>query len=208
LAQLKLFEGCIPWMYRDTAGHVTVGVGLMLPDSSSACALPFTSPSGPSTPRQIAAEFARVSALPPAKLPAFYKSPTSPELPQPVIDAKLSAVLEAFEAALRAKLPAYDALPDSVKIALLDMAYNLGPEGLLKGYPLMLRAIESSSWAQAAAECERHGVSAARNAWTSQQLLSAAIATIKAEAESLERTSTTWLARLGRWIRTLLRPSR
>jgi len=41
LAQLKTFEGCVPWMYRDTAGKVTVGVGLMLPDAAAACALPF-----------------------------------------------------------------------------------------------------------------------------------------------------------------------
>jgi len=40
LAQLKTFEGCVPWMYRDTVGRVTVGVGLMLPDAAAACALP------------------------------------------------------------------------------------------------------------------------------------------------------------------------
>jgi GH24 family phage-related lysozyme (muramidase) len=38
---LKQFEGCVPWMYRDTVGKVTVGVGLMLPDVRAAQALPF-----------------------------------------------------------------------------------------------------------------------------------------------------------------------
>ena len=36
LEKLKEFEGCVPWMYRDTVGKVTVGVGLMLPDVEAA----------------------------------------------------------------------------------------------------------------------------------------------------------------------------
>jgi GH24 family phage-related lysozyme (muramidase) len=41
LAALERFEGSIPWMYNDTAGKVTVGVGLMLPDAVAAAHLPF-----------------------------------------------------------------------------------------------------------------------------------------------------------------------
>ena len=63
LAQLKSFEGCVSWMYRDTVGRVTVGVGLMLPDAATACALPFqTAVGAAATSEQIAAEFARVEA--------------------------------------------------------------------------------------------------------------------------------------------------
>jgi GH24 family phage-related lysozyme (muramidase) len=219
LAQLKVFEGCVSWMYRDTAGNITVGVGLMLPDAATACALPFglltegqvtggQAAGGAATAAEIAAEFARVDGLVAGKLPEFYRGPASLELPQPVIDQKLSEVLEGFEATVRAGLSGYDALPDGVKIALLDMAYNLGPEGLLKGYPRMLQAVEAGNWAQAAAECERGGIGAARNAWTSKQFLSAVISTIKAEAETIEHASASWFARLGRWLRGLLRPDR
>ncbi len=209
LAQLKVFEGCVPWMYRDTAGNVTVGVGLMLPDAAAACALPFAGAGGgAATAAEIAAEFARVDGLAVGKLPEFYKATASPELPQAVIDERLSAVVEGFEATLRAGLAGYDALPDGVKMALLDMAYNLGPEGLLKGYPRMLQAVEAGNWAQAAAECERHRISAARNAWTSRQFLSAVVATIKAEAEAVETKAAGWLRRLGRWLRGWLRISR
>ena len=154
LAQLKSFEGCVPWMYRDTVGKVTVGVGLMLPDAAAACALPFQAAEGAAaTAEQIAAEFARVEALAMGKLPSFYRAAGSLELPEAVIDEKLSAVLAGFEATLRAKLAGYDALPDGVKMALLDMAYNLGPEGLLEGYPRMIHAVETGAWAEAAAEC-------------------------------------------------------
>jgi GH24 family phage-related lysozyme (muramidase) len=173
LAQLKVFEGSVPWMYRDTGGNVTVGVGLMVPDVAAACALAFQAGDAPATQPQIGSEFARVAALPPARLPAFYRAADSPQLPQEIIDAKLGAVLQVFETQLRSGLPGYDALPGTVKMALLDMAYNLGPAGLLRGYPRMLTAIAAGDWAQAAAQCMRDGIGAARNAWTRQQLLAA-----------------------------------
>jgi GH24 family phage-related lysozyme (muramidase) len=201
LAQLKSFEGCVPWMYRDTVGRVTVGVGLMLPNAAAACALPFQTAEGAATAEQIAAEFARVEALAMGKLPSFYRATGSLELPELVIDEKLSAVLTGFEATLRAGLTGYDALPDGVKMALLDMAYNLGPEGLLKGYPKMIRAVETGAWAEAAAECARGGINAARNAWTRQQMLAGVVGAIQAEAEAVEKEAGGWLRRVWRGVK-------
>jgi hypothetical protein len=109
----------------------------------------------------------------PGRLPEFYRAAGSPELPQAVIDAKLSEVLGVFEESLRTGIAGYEGLPDPAKMALLDMAYNLGPAGLLRGYPRMLRAVESGNWAQAAAECGRGGIGAARNGWTKAQFLAA-----------------------------------
>lgn len=208
LAELKIFEGCVPWMYRDSVGKVTVGVGLMLPDAAAACALPFEAASVPATAQQIEAEFARVAALPLGRLPSFYRTAASLELPEPVIDARLSAVLEGFEATLRARITGYDALPDAVKMALLDMAYNLGPAGLLDGYPRLIHALESGAWAAAAAQCAREGINTARNAWTQQQILSAVVATIHAETESFEKNPGGWMGRIGRAVRWLLRLGR
>jgi GH24 family phage-related lysozyme (muramidase) len=189
LAKLKEFEGCVPWMYRDTVGKVTVGVGLMLPDARAAEALPFVLGARAATPEEIAAEYARVDAMMLGRASAFYKVPSSLELTQQTIDAKLKSVLEGFEADLRTQFPHYDALPDGVKMALLDMIYNLGPEGLFKGFPHLVAAVEAGAWAQAAEHCMRRGPSAARNAWTRQQFLSAVVSTIKAETEN-------WLARI------------
>jgi GH24 family phage-related lysozyme (muramidase) len=205
LAQLKLFEACVPWMYLDSVGQVTVGVGLMLPDAAAASALAFILAGASATQNQIAADFARVAALAPDKLPAFYRADISPQLPQPIIDAKLTAVLTSFETTIRAAIPAYDAFPNPVKIALLDMAYNLGPTGLLKGYPRMLSAVESGNWTQAAAECARNGIGEARNAWTRQQFLSAPIANISAQAEAEARSLT---HRLAAWLKTIWRKLR
>jgi len=202
LAQLKSFEGCVPWMYRDSVGRVTVGVGLMLPDAAAACALPFQTEDGSAaTAQQIAAEFARVHALTMAKLPSYYRTGGSLELPETVIDERLSAVLRGFEATLRAHFTSYDLLPSGVKMALLDMAYNLGPAGLLEGYPRLIQAVETGAWAQAAAECARGGINATRNAWTRQQMLSAVVGTIQAEAAEAEG----WLRRVWRGVRRALR---
>ncbi|MBB5338052.1 glycoside hydrolase family protein [Tunturiibacter gelidoferens] len=185
LAKLKEFEGCVGWMYRDTVGKVTVGVGLMLPDAKAAESLPFILGSRPATLQEIAAEYTRVNSLPQGRAAAFYKSPNGLELPQQTIDAKLTTVLHSFETDLRTHLPHYDTLPDSVKLALLDMTYNLGPAGLFKDFPHLIAAVQSGSWAEAAARCLRRGPSAARNNWTREQFLSAVVTSIQAEAESL-----------------------
>jgi GH24 family phage-related lysozyme (muramidase) len=196
LTKLKEFEGCVPWMYRDTVGKVTVGVGLMLPDAKAAEALPFVIGPRAATPEEIAAEYARVDAMAMGRASAFYKTPTSLVLTQQTIDAKLTSVLTGFEADLKGQFPHYDTLPDGVKMALLDMIYNLGPAGLFKGFPHLVAAIQTGAWTQAAEHCIRRGPSAARNDWTREQFLSAVVGTIKAEAES-------WLRRIPRWIRQI-----
>ena len=183
-------------MYRDTVGKVTVGVGLMLPDAKAAEALPFVVGTRPATPEEIAAEYARVDAMPIGRASAFYKTPTSLLLTPQTIDAKLTSVLAGFEADLRAQFPHYDTLPDSVKMALLDMIYNLGPAGLFKGFPHLVAAIQTGAWTQAAQHCIRRGPGAARNDWTKEQFLSAVVGTIKGEAD-------TWLTRIRGWIRQI-----
>ena len=181
-------------MYRDTVGKVTIGVGLMLPEVKAAESLPFLLGNRPATPQEIAAEYTRVDSLPQARAATFYKSPNSLELPQTTIDAKLISILQGFETDLRTHLARYDTLPDGVKLALLDMTYNLGPAGLFKDFPHLIAAVESGSWAEAAAHCLRRGPSAARNNWTREQFLSAVVTNIQAEAESL-------LQRIWRLIR-------
>jgi GH24 family phage-related lysozyme (muramidase) len=183
-------------MYRDTVGKVTVGVGLMLPDAKAAQTLPFVLGARAATPEEIAAEYARVDAMTLGRASSFYKVPTSLELTQQTIDARLSSVLAGFESDLRNEFRHYDMLPDGVKMALLDMIYNLGPAGLFKGFPHLVAAIQTGAWAQAAEHCMRRGPSAARNNWTRQQFLSAVVGTIKAETEG-------WLNRIWSRIRQI-----
>ncbi|WP_213805919.1 hypothetical protein [Granulicella sp. dw_53] len=198
LTKLKHFEGSVPWMYRDTVGKVTVGVGLMLPNVEAALALPFTLSGRAATAAEIRADFARVTAMVEGKTAAYYRIPESPQLGEETIDTKLLNVLRQFETRLQTALHGYDQFPDAVKLALLDMAYNLGPAALLSGYPHLIAAVEQGNWVRAAAECTRQGPSAERNTWTRGQFLAAVVTTIKAEAES-------WWARLVRRLRDLWR---
>ena len=183
LAKLEWFEGSIPWMYLDTRGHVTVGVGLMVPDAAAAEKLPFTSGSRAATSTEIATEFARVEAMPMGRPALFYRHDGSLILEKQDIDSLLRSVLAGFDGELRARISGYSEFPDSVKVALLDMAYNLGPLGLLHGYPTLIAAVESGNWARAAANCFRHGPGAMRNQWTQNMFLQNVVGTLKAEGE-------------------------
>jgi len=185
LAKLEEFEGSIPWMYLDTVGKVTVGVGLMLPDVAAAQKLSFVIGDRPATEAEVAAEFARVEAMAMGRPAQFYHRAGGPALPQAEIDSLLRTVLVGFEGEVRARLPGYDSFPDGVKLALLDMAYNLGPVGLLRGYPRLITAVEAGNWAQAASASFRHGPGAARNQWTQKMFLQNVIGSMKAQGDGL-----------------------
>jgi GH24 family phage-related lysozyme (muramidase) len=197
LAKLEWFEGSIPWMYLDTHGNVTVGVGLLLEDDAAAQKLPFVHGSRAATPSEIAAEFQRVHAMPMGRPAMFYRREGELELEKADIDSLLRDVLTGFEGQLRNRLPGYDAFPDGVKIALLDMAYNLGPAGLIKGYPALIAAVECGNWAKAAANCFRHGPGAARNQWTERMFRQCVVGMMDAASEGK-------LARFGYGIVGLL----
>lgn len=184
MAKIKEFEGSVPWMYLDTVGKVTVGVGLMLVNEIAAHALPFTIDGRPANLDEIGREFARVSAMKKGQLAKFYFNSNGLQLPEEAIDARLRDTLTGFEGYLRSHIHGYLALPDSAKLALLDMIYNLGPGRLFGEYPRLIAAIERSDWNAAAASSSRRGPAANRNSWAKQQFLAAAsVVHLKAEAE-------------------------
>lgn len=194
IATLRRFEGSVPWMYLDTVGKVTVGVGLMLSNEEAAHALPFRRGSAAASTSDISVEFARVSAMKRGELARTYRQTNGLELSDETIDDRLRQAVLGFESYLRSHVAGYDGLPDAAKVALLDMAYNLGPGRLLTEYHHLLDAIAREDWKAAAAASLRHGPSAARNLWTRQQFLSAATATLaQVKAEARQASWTTWL---------------
>jgi GH24 family phage-related lysozyme (muramidase) len=180
------FENCIPWLYRDTRGNVTVGVGKMIPSQAALldldlvhpfqCAAPpyAESPDGPgrATMPQMVADWNRLQALPYGQeyKAGSYKALSSVYLLDADSSALLMEVVTANDAELAPKLPCYAGLPDCVKVALLDMAYNLGCAGLLDGYPKMLAAAAIGDWITMAAQCRRGGIPEERNAWAAQEI--------------------------------------
>ena len=96
MAKIKEFEGSIPWMYLDTVGKVTVGIGLMLVNEIAAHGLPFTVGDRPAKLDEIGREFARVSAMKPGQLAKFYFLKQGLQLPDTVIETKLRDTMEGF----------------------------------------------------------------------------------------------------------------
>jgi GH24 family phage-related lysozyme (muramidase) len=175
VARLTYFEGSVSWMYRDTRGYVTVGVGQMLPDAAGAQALAFVDASGaPAAPEAILADFQRVQAMVPAMNANSYRAPASLLLTDATIAALLQARVEEFDSALSGRFADYGTFPDPARLGLLDMIYNLGSAGLFSGFPKLMGHVDNTDWANAALECHRAGPSEERNAWTAAQFNTAA----------------------------------
>ena len=171
---LKRWEGVVPYLYLDSIGLVTVGVGFMLPNVYAASTLPFMNTAGePASQVEIALDYNRVKMLPANKLPTYYHSFSSPLLPQAEINRLLAANVVSFEVSLRRIYPDYDIYPDSVKVGLIDMCYNLGAAKLQATYPKFNAAVRSHNWELAASQSHRNGPSSERNAWTAGKFMEA-----------------------------------
>lgn len=166
IAQLGTFEGNIPHMYLDSVGCVTVGIGCMLPNAAAACQLPFHAPNDPQSAEEdaIAADFARVKAMPANRLPHFYDAPNALILMPSDISAICMSRLQVFDVNLRGLFPQWDSIPEPAKLAMLDMTYNMGFGGFEKFHKL-IAAVNAGDWTTAASECLVSGSPAARQAW-------------------------------------------
>ena len=162
------YEGCVPHMYLDTVGKVTVAIGNLLPNVASAKALAFVlrATGAAASPAEIAGDFDAVSKQPKGLFYGKYKEHTRLDLPAGEIDALFKRRVATFEQELRGYYPKYDAFPDKAKLAMLDMAFNLGSTGLKKSWPNLNKAIDALDWAAAAVHCIRPQAQARRNAGT------------------------------------------
>ena len=168
---LEGFEGKVCKMYQDTRGNVTCGVGFELPNAMTACGFAWYLPGGvvEATVPEIRSEWQRVKAMEHGLLPEVYAIPTALVLRPEDIDAHLLIELDSLADGLAMGIEGFDALPDAWKMALTDMAFNLGLNGLLDGYPHLLADVEAGNGSGAAAQCHRIGISDARNNWAKSQ---------------------------------------
>jgi hypothetical protein len=190
-AVVPRWEGNVPYLYLDSddPANPTTGNGYLVPTLETCQTLAWLTADGSAaTADQIAAEWARVTALPGKRLASFYHCAESLLLAQATVDALTLSKVRGFDSQLRAMLPAYDSFPDAAKIALLDMAMNLGigrpaqnghPATGLHAYQHFIAAVNATppDWNTAAAQSGRNTANpafAARNAWTAQQFQAAA----------------------------------
>ncbi len=159
------FEGSVNHMYLDTRGLVTVGVGNYLPNVDAAQALDFvnTDTHQNASTVEIAIDYNNVSKQVGAKRADYYKQFCKLELPQDKIDILFNSRVSEFVASLNKSYPDYNTYPESVQLAMLDMAFNLGVGGLKTKWPKLNAAIAAQDWTNAATCCIRPGGQQSRN---------------------------------------------
>jgi len=161
---LSTHEGRKAWMYPDTAGNVTVGVGHLIFSSSAATQLGFTDVN-----LDTASEEDVVNGW------NFVKSSNqeykSLILADSAIDNLLMGDVSHFYLVLIQTFPAFESYPEPPQLGLYDMVFNLGS---FRAFPRFGAAVLNRNWASAAAECQREGIGAARNQDTKNQFLECA----------------------------------
>ena len=167
-ARLKQQEGSIDHMYLDTRGFVTVGVGQLLASEEVAAEFGFVHrDSGAAATRDdIINEYRNLKSQQPGLVASRYKQYTQLILPEATIDALLEQKIDEFSAGLQKELTGFDNYPEPAKEALLDMAFNLGLNGLINKFPRLVASAKNQDWNGCAAECHRNGIGDARNQLT------------------------------------------
>jgi GH24 family phage-related lysozyme (muramidase) len=179
LPKMKEFEGNYSYMYLDTTGNVTVGVGEMLPNAAAAQKFAFVRRAdatakppvlpGPATNDEKKLDYDNVKKQTAGRLATYYQQFTKLDLPQSVIDATVTAEVFQFTVSLVATFPDFNSYPNEACAAIFDMAYNLGIAGLTSKFPTFCKAVKDKDWATAAKECQRGGIGDSRNDWTKAQ---------------------------------------
>jgi len=178
LSFIKKHEGNFTYMYLDTRGNVTVGVGYLLSTASMTMALSSSFSVRSSLeakkkksadeafkkdPKQaVTDEFKAVGALSKGRLPSYYKTNTTLDLAQSKVDALLKLEVVAAEKSVKGIFEAFDTFPEPAQVAIIDMAYNLGTAGF-KQYETLISDLKKKDWATAATHCKRTGPSQSRN---------------------------------------------
>jgi GH24 family phage-related lysozyme (muramidase) len=177
LAMLKSYEGCFPYMYLDSRGYVTVGVGFWLETPDHAASYTFyinSTPSGSAqkaTSDQVRAEWSHVKCQAANHLETYYQQFTTVQMQEPDMDAMLTEKVSAFEAVARKTFANWDDFPASAQLALLDMIYNLGS---LIAFPKLVAYATKKDWVNCAQQCYRNGPGNQRNNETKARFQAAA----------------------------------
>jgi hypothetical protein len=152
------FEGAIPYMYLDVKGLVTVGVGNLIDPLDAATVLPFRfkhKPELPASKDQIAAEWHRLKCDPSLAMKGHLACErlTLLELSNDAIDTLIEQRLSSNEALLKHQEPFhdFDTWPADAQLALLSMAWAVGPSGL-KSFPKFSAACQRHDFETAALE--------------------------------------------------------
>lgn len=151
------FEAPLNYMYLDTKGLVTVGIGHQIFSAEDAQQIPFLDGANkPVSKEEIKRQFdlLKGSFLPNYKATS-YKSLTSIHISEETMADLMDANLQDCDRQLRLLFPGFDRYPSNVRLVLFDMAFNGGVGSLKGGYPKFVDAIKRGNWRAAAGESHR-----------------------------------------------------
>lgn len=152
-------EGKHPHIYLDNRGLPTAGIGFLLRNEQACAALPWE----PNTAAALT-DYRVVRTKPKGYRAAWYGQFCTARLSENVMGALFKQKIGEFRRAITRHWQ-LEQLPLAAQIALVDMAYTLGAQGLT-AYIELASAVRARDWDTAAAECHRGGVSIRRNADT------------------------------------------
>lgn len=177
IERLKGFEGYADHLYLDTAGKITVGVGLMYGSADSLVASHITfrhkATGKIATASEIKEEYKRVSKLSKGRPLSFYRghgllSADGADLQGRLIRRLAEAGTDAMyffntgKPVAGGKFEQFSDLPTNVQLALMDMAFNLGRSKLCK-FQNLRAFLKQGDWQNAAKESHRRGIQSSRN---------------------------------------------
>lgn len=182
-------EGWVTWMYLCTAFRVTTGLGYLIDSPGAALALNWLRPGGArATPDEVRAEWQAVKAstkLAPAGGGRFAQI-TRLRITDEEVERLAFARLDGFWRHLCSWLPDLPAWPAPAQLAILSMAWGLGPafnevrgpSGALM-WPKFVAAAKRGDFATCADECKMRGAGSisTRNAHNKSLFLAAGHAT-------------------------------
>jgi GH24 family phage-related lysozyme (muramidase) len=124
------FEGYLTFMYADVKNLVTTGMGNLIDPIGAALSLPWVNSDGsPASQQQISDAWNAVKARSDLtqKGGKAYKSITTIRLTDEGIDQLIQRRLKSNESTLRSNYPGYDSWPADAQMAVLSMAWAMGP---------------------------------------------------------------------------------
>lgn len=160
-------EGNVSHFYLDGEGVVTIGIGCQVFEPRD---LPLVWKTNGIRADGVAItqEYRAVKAMPGGHLPEYYGKVCALYLPNADVDRLFFARLDVFIQSVEDSIVWLEDYPDSARLALIDMAFNLGVEGLKHKFPKFMTAFLAKDWSICARECFRQGIQPERNDWTRQ----------------------------------------
>jgi hypothetical protein len=161
-------EGSFRWPYLDHLGNVTVGIGLLIESggkpTEECLRLPWMVDGRPATRVLIVAGWEAVNARTDlAGRAGQFEKVSRLRIDDQTIDAALAVKTREFWSILTAQLVDLEEWPADAQLALLDMAYQLGPRFMGPKWPIFTAAAHSSDFIKCSQNCSVRQASEARN---------------------------------------------